>query len=399
MQSEDTHFSLKEELSPEAERISRVLENCIGQVKIALCLPAILQFYSKSDVVDQDLNRILQAHQFLEEKLEKLEGHKKKQTTEEDRKTIQLKIDIKSSVRDVLRYFRNHPHVLSDLRAELPLEVGEKELIRTLELFHSHMVESLLSAHNENPHEILQNQTFSSSESLDLMMSQNQEVHEITKQLEEDLEQLEEEILRKSNEIESFKKDLKKETSLLQEKETSPLQEKQDELNELSSSSKLATLNTEINQLKSHLNNLMLENHQKQRILQEKNENLEIKTQTLLQTFDKNMEKLQAQLEALEKESIQEEMTKLQGPFSALEVQYNQIQEKRQLAEEKRKEEIRALELKSKAVVTIQAWWRGYSVRKALKNKGKSKSKKGKKIKKGTTKMGKLAETHKISNN
>lgn len=86
---------------------------------------------------------------------------------------------------------------------------------------------------------------------------------------------------------------------------------------------------------------------------------------------------------------------KLQGPFSALEEQYNQIQEKRQLAEERRKEEIRVLELKRKAAVTIQAWWRGYRVRKAL-NKGKSK--KGKKIKKGTTKMGK-AETPKISNN
>lgn len=192
MQSEDTHLSLKEELSPEAERISRVLENCISQVKIVLCLPAILQFYSKSDVVDQDLSRILQAHQFLEEKLEKLEGQKKKQTIEEDRKTIQLKIDIKNSVRDVLRYFRNHPRVLSDLREELPLEVGEKEFIRTLEIFHGRMVESLLSAHDENPHEILQNKTISSS-SLDLMMSQNQ-VHEITKQLEEDLERLEEEV-------------------------------------------------------------------------------------------------------------------------------------------------------------------------------------------------------------
>lgn len=194
MQSEDTNLSLKEELSPEAERMSRVLENCISQVKIALSLSAILEFYRKSAVVDQDLSMILQAHQFLEEKLEKMEGQKKRQTIEDDIKMIQLKIDIKNSVRGVLRYFRNHSHVLSDCRADFPLEVEEKEFIRILELFHSHMVESLLSGPNENPCEVLQNQIFSSSESLDVMMSQNQEVLETTKQLEEDLERLEKEV-------------------------------------------------------------------------------------------------------------------------------------------------------------------------------------------------------------
>lgn len=80
----------------------------------------------------------------------------------------------------------------------------------------------------------------------------------------------------------------------------------------------------------------------------------------------------------MENESIEEELRKLEKPFSVLEVECNQIQERRRLAEEKRKEKMRELELKTKAAIFAQAWWRGYSTRKALKNKGKSKkAKKG----------------------
>ncbi len=72
-------------------------------------------------------------------------------------------------------------------------------------------------------------------------------------------------------------------------------------------------------------------------------------------------------------------MRELENPFSLLEVECNQIQERRQREEEKRQEEMRKLELKTKAAIFVQAWWRGYCTRKALKNKGKSKKgKKGK---------------------
>lgn len=83
----------------------------------------------------------------------------------------------------------------------------------------------------------------------------------------------------------------------------------------------------------------------------------------------------QAKLEVNENayEMEDNERKKFEKPFATLEMEYNQIQERRRLAEEKRQEEIRELELKTKAAILIQAWWRGYSVRKALKNKAKSK--------------------------
>lgn len=94
----------------------------------------------------------------------------------------------------------------------------------------------------------------------------------------------------------------------------------------------------------------------------------------------------QAKLEAEEIpfEIEDRERKRLEKPFADMEMECNQIQERRRLAEEKRREEIRVLELKTKAAIVVQAWWRGYSVRKALKNKGKStKAKKGKGKSKG----------------
>lgn len=73
------------------------------------------------------------------------------------------------------------------------------------------------------------------------------------------------------------------------------------------------------------------------------------------------------------------ELRELEKPYAVLEAAFNQIQERRRLAEEKRKEDMRELELKTKAVIFAQAWWRGYSTRQALKSKTKSKkAKKGK---------------------
>jgi len=80
----------------------------------------------------------------------------------------------------------------------------------------------------------------------------------------------------------------------------------------------------------------------------------------------------------------EEELRKLEKPFSSLEVECKQIHEKRRLAEEKRREEMKETELKTKAAILAQAWWRGFSTRKALRNKAKSKkAKKGEKAKKG----------------
>ncbi|KAJ0016055.1 hypothetical protein NQD34_014345 [Periophthalmus magnuspinnatus] len=100
----------------------------------------------------------------------------------------------------------------------------------------------------------------------------------------------------------------------------------------------------------------------------------------IIEEFDEKMEEMQADLEAKEAElhKIEEEQRSLEKLLTALEGEYNEIVAKRLLAEENMIEERRILQLKTKAAIMIQAWWRGYCIRKAMKNKAKKKGKKGK---------------------
>ncbi len=149
----------KKMLSPVAQRISSVLEKCISQIKIASALHAVLQLNSISSIEDKELSRALQEHQILAERLEMLEGQMQESNGEQGgeagesrmRASVQLKEDIKNSVRDLLRLIRVHPEAIFAMRAELGMEVGESEsvLIRELEKFHSHMLDKLLSSLDE----------------------------------------------------------------------------------------------------------------------------------------------------------------------------------------------------------------------------------------------------------
>lgn len=77
-------------------------------------------------------------------------------------------------------------------------------------------------------------------------------------------------------------------------------------------------------------------------------------------------------------------MKKLEMLHTELDVEYRYILDKRQLEAEKKEKEAKELVVKTKAVLIIQACWRGYCVRKALKEEEKKgKGTKGKKGKKG----------------
>lgn len=87
-------------------------------------------------------------------------------------------------------------------------------------------------------------------------------------------------------------------------------------------------------------------------------------------------------------------MKKLEMLHAELDVEYRYILDKRQLEAEKKEKEAKELVVKTKAALIIQASWRGYRVRKALKEEEKKgKGKKGKKgkasKKKGKGKKGK----------
>ncbi|XP_068560078.1 dynein regulatory complex protein 10 isoform X2 [Cebidichthys violaceus] len=380
-QSEDSQknheVSQKKLLSHEAQCISSLLENCIGQVEIAATLPA-LQLNSVSDVVDKELSRAIKEHQILIGRLETLDGLKQESDGEQEGEVgearAQLEKDIKNSVRDLLRVARVHPDAICGLRAELGMKVGESEymLIKGLEKFHSHMVEKLLtSLDDEELQQALHKQVSSPPDHNHIDVSVEEEVATAIKQIDA-------KISRNNNELKKLQRSLK---GIKEEPGMSFLADKQYQSHMKSAKMKQTGIQQEIDQLNSQLNNLIPKNRQAEREIQEKNEKLVEELEYMLQIFDNDMEKKQADLEVngMDYEREEEQLRKLGKRFSALELECNEIQEKRRLADEKRREEMRELELKTKAAILVQAWWRGYITRKSLKNKGKSKkAKKGK---------------------
>lgn len=74
------------------------------------------------------------------------------------------------------------------------------------------------------------------------------------------------------------------------------------------------------------------------------------------------------------------QLDEVEERFKTMSQEYDQIQEERRLAREKREAAEREMALMVKAATTIQAFWRSFKVRKALKaRKKKGGGKKGKK--------------------
>uniref|UniRef100_A0A3Q4GKT5 Dynein regulatory complex protein 10 n=1 Tax=Neolamprologus brichardi TaxID=32507 RepID=A0A3Q4GKT5_NEOBR len=359
-QSEDGCLVQSKHLSSEAQNILSILENCISKIETTAALPALLHLNSKSEIVDKDLSKALEKHWILVERLEKLESLKQESVEEQirdariggEKERAQLGNDLKNSVRDILRYCRAHSDGIIGLRAELDIKIegNEYKLIKGLKVLHSHMVEKFLISPDEELQLITKQKEFSSS-AKDLEKNISLEEEEVAKAI----QQVDAEVRKNTiKHLESLLQACSPQEGDVSDDNMSPFEDKQVQAHIQVSKLKQDRLQQEIDQLKIQLKNVVLENRQAERLLQEV-----------------RLAKLEVNENAYEMED--NERKKFEKPFSTLEMEYNQIQERRRLAEEKRQEEIRELELKTKAAILIQAWWRGYSVRKALKNKAKSK--------------------------
>ncbi|KAI9521524.1 hypothetical protein NQZ68_003677 [Dissostichus eleginoides] len=377
---ENNEVPQRKPLSLEAKRILNMLENCISGVEFVAMMPALLQLNTLSSVGDKDLSMALQEHQLLEKRLETFEclmqGSDGEQGREVGKAMARLEKDIKNSLRDLLRLARAHPDAISGLKAELgeTLAVGESEykLITGLEKFQSCVVETLLTSVEEELHDQLDLQKSSYQNHRLEILALKQEKQAIS------MEQQDAEIFEKNEEIKRCQGYLEDNNRRKAGISLLPVQQSQVHT---ASKMKKAGKTIDIDQPNILLSKLIFENRQAERVIQEKIEKVETEIENLLYTFDTEMEEKQAKLDLnrMDYEKEDEELKTLEKLFSVLEVECNQIKEKRRLAEEKRKEEAKELELKTKAAVMAQAWWRGYSTRKALKNKGKSKkAKKGK---------------------
>ncbi|KAM4616805.1 dynein regulatory complex protein 10 [Polymixia lowei] len=389
--------SQKKLSSLEMQRISGVVEDCISEVEMVATLPAVLaRLDSLSSRLDKELIGALREHILLGERLERLEGLKlgsgggQEKETGEARESdrTQLERDIQSSLRDVLRLFRAHPAAIHVLSAEVNMEgIVSKDmqcLIRGLRDLHGVLLERLLTSPSEELERshYMQEVSTRHGSNMELIASLEKEVASAIKDRDT-------EISKKNDVIKKLKSSLHQMEKCSEDLVLRMQQDadKQSQSDTKTSEGKQTCMKKEITQLTIQLNNLILENREAEAALRKKKYKVETEIENWIQKYDADMGEKQAELEetaaAYEEEKL--ELTELEEAYAVLELEYSQIQEEHWLAEERIKEERRELEYKTGAAVLIQAWWRGYCVRKAM----KSKNKKSKKSKKGKGKKGK----------
>ncbi|XP_061906778.1 dynein regulatory complex protein 10 [Entelurus aequoreus] len=370
----DHEVPLPRLLSPEAQSISNILENCISQIEIAASLPAVHKSEHSSAEVRDELTRALEVHQILTEKLEKSNGLNEEpggppeKELAKRRRRAQLERDFKYSVRDLLRLFRTHPDAILGFKPDVDMELGDAEhtLILGLKQFHGHMIVRL--------------QTSPEEEILLAVETVSPDTDMIVK-----LEETAAAIIQKDAEISKKTDDLSILERRLQESQTKEVDwwlvaDKQCQSLIKTSQVKQASFQQEIDKLNIRLHTMTLKYREGEKVLQEINENVEMEIEYLIQKFDDEIEEHQAELELcqIDVEREEGECNRLEKPYADLEKEYNRIMEKRRLAEEKR-----VTELKLKVTLYCQSWWRGYCTRRELALNPMKPNKKGKKKGKG----------------
>jgi len=155
--------------------------------------------------------------------------------------------------------------------------------------------------------------------------------------------------------------------------------EKQEAADLKNSEGKRTKLQQESSQLKTQLQNLVAEHRENEQALRKKKFKMETEVENWIQKYDRDMGERQTEYEEIDTIYTEEkkQLTELEERFKTLEEEYQAIMEERRIAREKQEEAERELQMCVKAATTIQAFWRSFKVRKAL--KGKKKKKGGKK--------------------
>lgn len=139
-------------------------------------------------------------------------------------------------------------------------------------------------------------------------------------------------------------------------------------------------LQQEVTQLQTQQQNLVSEHRENEQELRKKKFKIETEVENWIQRYDQDMGERQDEYEEIDTVYTEEkkQLHELEERFKTLEAEYQQIMEERRQARERREAAERELALMVKASTTIQAFWRSFKVRKALKARKKKGGKKKK---------------------
>ena len=165
--------------------------------------------------------------------------------------------------------------------------------------------------------------------------------------------------------------------------------EKQCQSESKASENKQQKLQSEVSALRARLQQSVTQHRDLEFQLRKKKFRLESEVESWITKYDADMGERQTEFEEVERVYKEEkaQLEELEERFKVLEAEYRQIMEERRIAQELRDEQERQHQANLKAALIIQAFWRGFKVRKTVraklkKGKGKKSGAGGKKKKK-----------------
>lgn len=278
---------------------------------------------------------------------------------------------LNTSCKNLLRAFNLNPSAMNTIKHEFAKrDANSQELITFMNELREILLNKLLTTPEEEKERMEYLQEISKRERNNAAV-----IEKLETELKAAQDDKDEEIRKKNDVIRGLQADLRQIQKFSEDhiRRVKLEAEKQENTDKKNSDGRKQRLQQEITQLNTQLQSLTLENRESEQELRRKKFKIETEVENWIQKYDQDMGERQNEYEEIDAVYTEEkkQLHELEERFKTLEEEYQQIMEERRLARERREAAEREMALMVKASTTIQAFWRSFKVRKALKARKK----------------------------
>ncbi|XP_052412093.1 dynein regulatory complex protein 10 [Carassius gibelio] len=366
--------------SLEAKLIFGVLNESIRQMEIVSLLPTLLSSpEALSQSLGEEVVHSLKEHHRLGEKYKAMVLDASFEKSELKEELAKSKKALKDSFHNIIRLLRATPTTREVLKGIEPNTGGETETQKLKDGLcdlREIVLERLLTtpAEERERREMMLEVSQRHSANQKLIDSLEKEVASAIKDKDTEISTLNNKVHQLRNSLHQMEKGLEEFIA-----RTHQDAEKQSQSDTKTSEGKRSRLQQEASQLRAQLNNVTADDRERELALRKKKYKEETEIENWIQKYDTEIGEKQTDLEEMTRmyEADMAELTALEEHSAVLDLEYSQIMEERLEAQKQREKQEREREIQSQAATVIQAHWRGFCVRKAM--KANTKPKKGKK--------------------
>jgi len=367
--------------SIEAARVLNVYDTAATQIKILMNLSSINEFL-KTDTALFDLavkSGVKSYVEVLLELQEKLSSNASNAVSPEE--TLAISEQISAKAKNLCRALHHHIELETVIIAYLDMNKTS-----TNQTIFTNCMDNLKIISSEKLRTLPSEEVTREKYLIKISKKQQQNTVQLKKleaQLAEDQSLKEKQLNTLQEELRKLKSDLYQLEQFTDEqiRRTKNEIDKQTQSDSKNSEQRQKKLRLETKDLQIKHAKMQITNMSEEEQLRRKKANIEKQIEDWIEKYDNEAGELQKELdkEGDELSELTKQHDKLQVGFETLAVDYNKIMEERRIENEKMEREQREIEEKTGAAEVIQAFFRSYKVRKAMKKKGKKGKGKGKK--------------------